>query len=46
MIIGQKLNYFGKDVEVVEFNRTHVLIKFEDNTKICTLKSTFDKDYR
>jgi hypothetical protein len=42
MKIGDILNYFGESVEVVEFNDTHVLVKFENGTKICTLKSTFD----
>jgi len=46
MKIGQKLNYFGKSVEVVEFNHTHVLVKFKNNAKLCTLKTTFNKDYK
>ena len=46
MQIGQKLNYFGKPVEVVEFNQTHVLIQLESKIKICTPKSTFAKDYK
>lgn len=41
MKIGDKLNYFGKDVEVVEFNKTHVLIKFESGSKICTNRLIF-----
>ena len=41
MEIGDKLNYFGKDAEVVEFNNTHVLIKFESGTKLCTNKNLF-----
>jgi hypothetical protein len=44
MKIGDKLNYFGKTVEVVEFNSTHCVIKFEDGTKICTNKNTFFKN--
>lgn len=40
---GQKLNYFGKTVELVDLNNTHVLIKFESGTKICTNKNTFTK---
>jgi hypothetical protein len=43
---GQNLNYFGKSAEVVEFNNSHVLIKFKNGSKLCTLKSTFDKDYK
>jgi hypothetical protein len=43
MKIGDKLNYFGKIVEVVDKNLTHVLIKFEDGTKIATNKNTFSK---
>ena len=41
MKIGQKVNYFGKEVEVVEFNKTHVLIKFESGIKICTNRLMF-----
>jgi len=40
---GDKLNYFGKDCEVVEINQTHVLIEFESGIKICTNKFTFSK---
>ena len=43
MKIGQKVNYFGKKAEVVEFNKTHVLIKFESGSKICVNKFSFDK---
>jgi len=46
MKIGSKLNYFGKNVEVVDLNRTHVLVKFENGSKLCTPKSTFNKDYK
>jgi hypothetical protein len=42
MKIGDKLNYFGRYCEVVEFNRTHVLIKFASGTKICTNKFSFE----
>lgn len=41
--IGNILNYFGKPVEVVEFNRTHVLIKFESGLKICTNRFAFEE---
>jgi hypothetical protein len=40
---GDILNYFGKTVEVVDLNATHVLIKFENGIKICTNKNTFSK---
>lgn len=40
---GDILNYFGKNAEVVDFNATHVLIMFENGTKICTNKNTFSK---
>ncbi len=40
--IGDTLNYFGKAVEVVDFDKTHVLIRFTDGTMICTNKSLFD----
>ena len=43
MQINQKLNYFGQTVEVVEFNRTHVLVKFENGIKLCTTKLCFSK---
>ena len=40
---GNKLNYFGLDVEVVESNNSHVLIMFDTGVKICTNKRTFLK---
>ena len=43
MHIGDKLNYFGQMVEVVDSNDKYVLIMFESGTKICTPKSTFLK---
>lgn len=43
MKIGDKLNYFGTYCEVVEFNKTHVLIKFESGIKICTNRFSFDR---
>lgn len=43
MQIGQKVNYFGKNAEVLEFNRTHVLIKFENGNKLCTTKTAFNR---
>lgn len=42
MKIGDTLNYFGKPVEVVAFDKTHVVIKFEDGTKLCTGRSLFE----
>jgi hypothetical protein len=36
MKIGDIVNYFGKQAEVVLFDRTHVVIKFEDGSKFCT----------
>ena len=41
MRIGDKLNYFGKYVEVVDFDKTHVLIMFKSGAKICTNKLYF-----
>lgn len=38
---GNKLNYFGSIVEVVNSDNTHVVILFENGTKICTNKNTF-----
>lgn len=46
MKINDKLKYFGKDCEVLDLNLTHVLVVFEDGSKLCTPKSTFDKDYK
>ena len=43
MKIGDKVNYFGKEAEVIELDKTHVVIKFNSGTKICTNKSTFSK---
>jgi hypothetical protein len=42
MNTGDKLNYFGKPVEVVESNTTHVLIKLKSGAKICTDKLAFN----
>ncbi len=41
MKIGDKLNYFGKEVEVVKFDNTHVVVRFESGSLLCTTKSTF-----
>jgi hypothetical protein len=38
---GDIVNYFGKSAEVVDLNATHVLIKFENGSKICTNKNLF-----
>lgn len=43
---GDTVNYFGKNAEVIDFKETHVLIKLESGSKLCTLKSTFNKDYK
>jgi hypothetical protein len=43
MTIGQQVNYFGKIAEVLEFNRTHVLIKFKNGSKLCTTKTAFNR---
>lgn len=40
---GNKLNYFGKTVEVVDFDKKYVLVRFESGTKLCTSKTTFLK---
>lgn len=42
MKIGDTVNYFGKTAEVVLFNTSHVVIKFEDGSKLCTKKTTFN----
>jgi hypothetical protein len=43
MKTGDIVNYFGKEAEVLEFNKTHVLIKFKNGTKLCTTKTAFDR---
>ena len=43
MKIGITVNYFGKQAEVLEFNKTHVLIKFKNGTKLCTTKTAFNR---
>jgi hypothetical protein len=45
MKIKQKLNYFGRDCEVVDLNTTHVLVRFASGSQLCTPRSTFEKDY-
>lgn len=42
MVKGDILNYFGQSAEVVDFDKTHVVIKLENGTKICTNKSLFE----
>jgi len=43
MKIGDRVNYFGKEAEVLEFNKTHVLIKFINGSKLCTTKTAFNR---
>jgi hypothetical protein len=43
MKIGDIVNYFGKQAEVVLFDRTHVVIKFKDGSKLCTTRTAFDR---
>ena len=43
MKIGDKLNYFGKSVEVVKFDSTHVVVKLESGSLFCTNRNTFTK---
>jgi hypothetical protein len=43
MKIRITVNYFGKQAEVLEFNKTHVLIKFENGNKLCTTKTAFNR---
>jgi len=33
---NQKLNYFGQEVEVVEFDKTHVVIRLKSGSLLCT----------
>jgi hypothetical protein len=43
MKIGDIVNYFGKEAEVVLFNTSHVVIKFKDGSKLCTTKTAFNR---
>lgn len=43
MKIGDTVNYFGKEAEVLLFDKTHVVIKFKNGTKLCTTKTAFDR---
>ncbi len=43
MKIGDTVNYFGKEAEVLLFDKTHVVIKFKSGSVLCTTKSTFSK---
>lgn len=33
---NQRINYFGQEVEVVEFDKTHVVIKLKSGSLMCT----------
>jgi hypothetical protein len=38
------INYFGKKAKVLQKNNTHILIQFENGTKLCTNKNIiYDK---
>ena len=41
MNIGNKVKYFGKVAEVVKFDKTHVVIKLESGTQLCTNRLMF-----
>lgn len=43
MKIGDTVNYFGKEAEVVLFNTSHVVIKFKDGSRLCTTKAAFNR---
>jgi hypothetical protein len=43
MNIGDIVNYFGKEAEVIQFDKTHVVIKFKNGTKLCTTKTAFNR---
>jgi len=43
MKIGDIVNYFGKEAEVLQFDKTHVVIKFKNGTKLCTTKTAFNR---
>jgi hypothetical protein len=43
MKIGDIVNYFGKEAEVVLFNNSHVVIRFKDGSKLCTKKTAFNR---
>lgn len=45
MFIGKIVNYFGKEAEVVVFDKTHCVIKFcSSKSRLCTQISTFNKN--
>ena len=46
MEIGNKVNYFGQEAEVILIDKTHCVIMLKYGAKICVLKSTFNKDYK
>jgi|LakMenEpi03Aug12_release.lakeMendotaPanAssembly.Ray.scaffolds.fasta_scaffold5238809_1 hypothetical protein len=43
MKIGDIVNYFGKKAQVVLFNTSHVVIKFEDGSRLCTKKTAINR---
>jgi hypothetical protein len=43
MKTGDIVNYFSKEAEVLQFDKTHVVIKFKNGTKLCTTKTAFDR---
>jgi hypothetical protein len=43
MEIGNIVNYFGKEAEVLLFDKTYVVIKFKDRSKLCTTIIVFDR---
>lgn len=38
MEIGDKITYYGSKVTVLDQNKTHVLIEFENKSKYCVKK--------
>lgn len=40
---GDNLSYFVKPVTVLAFDKTHCVVEFENGTKLCTNRNTFDK---
>jgi hypothetical protein len=41
---GIQLNYFGKMCKVLDFDKTHVLVQFENGTKLCTDINAFKQN--
>jgi hypothetical protein len=41
MQIGDKVKYCKAEATIIEMDKTHVVVQFENGSKICTNKLTF-----